>query len=240
MIRLLSTYTQKALPLLGCALIGCTNGAADEDPAVLSSENALAAEVVASTSDTAPTATVKQGKLQGKLVNTTREFLGIPYAKAPIGALRFAPPQAAPGWSGTRSAVAMGPSCPQPAGALAAPGPQSEDCLTLNVYAPNAGAKLPVMVFVHGGAFVGGGSIQYDAQRLSEQGKVIVVTFNYRLGALGLFAHPALDAVRGTAPSGNDALRDQQLALAWVKANIESFKGDPANVTLFGESAGSL
>jgi len=189
------------------------------------------------------TVDVEQGRLRGKLVGRTREFLGIPYAQPPVGALRFAPPVPAHSWNGTRQALEFGPACPQPAGSLSAPGPQSEDCLTLNVFTPRTiGAQpRPVMVFIHGGAFVAGASSVYDAQKLSETGDVVVVTLNYRLGALGLLALPALDAARNPAtPSGNDALRDQQLALAWVRANIDAFGGDAAKVTLFGESAGSL
>lgn len=228
----------RALPILGGALVGCADaGDAAELVDVTSVEQSIEATTTATTG---PTVTVKNGKLVGKLAGTTREFLGIPYAQPPIGALRFAAPKAALNWTGTKTATAFGPSCVQAPGALAAPGPQSEDCLTLNVYAPTTGLKLPVMVFIHGGAFVAGGSVQYDAQRLSEEGKVVVVTLNYRLGALGLLSHPALDATRGTAPSGNDTFRDQQLALNWVKTNIAAFNGDAANVTLFGESAGSM
>src|SRR5690606_824688 len=98
----------------------------------------------------------------------------------------------------------------------------------------------PVMVWVHGGALVAGGSEQYDGARLAREHGVVIVTLNYRLGALGLLAHPGLDAQRGAVPSGNDAFRDQQLALRWVKDNIAAFQGDPSNVTLFGESAGSM
>jgi para-nitrobenzyl esterase len=188
----------------------------------------------------APLATVREGKLQGKLVNTTRVFLNVPYAKPPVGELRFAAPQPAAPWAGIRQATAFGPSCPQPASALGTPGPQSEDCLSLNVFTPKSGSKHPVMVFIPGGAFVVGGSASYDGQKLSESAKAIVVTLNYRLGALGLLSHPALDAQRGSAPSGNDAIRDQQLALTWIKNNIGAFGGDASNVTLMGESAGSM
>ena len=123
--------------------------------------------------------------------------------------------------------------------AAAAPGPQSEDCLSLNVYAPQAGERLPVIVWIHGGAFVAGGSNQYDGTRLAGEGPVVVVTLNYRLGALGFLAHAGLDETREGEPSGNDAIRDQQLALQWVQRNIDAFGGDPDNVTLVGESAGS-
>jgi para-nitrobenzyl esterase len=228
-----------ALPLLIASFaFGCADF--EEDTELGDVGSALEGDTAVISGGAAPTVSVKQGKLQGSLVGSTRQFLGIPYAKPPLGTLRFAAPQPAPGWSGTRVATQFGPSCVQPASSLSAPGPQSEDCLTLNVYAPSSGGKLPVMVFIHGGAFVAGGSSQYDARRLSEEGKVVVVTINYRLGALGLLSHAALDAQRGNAPSGNDSFRDQQLALNWVKSNVAAFGGEPANLTLFGESAGSL
>jgi para-nitrobenzyl esterase len=180
-----------------------------------------------------------EGEIHGKLVGNTREFLGIPYAEAPVGDLRFAPPVPVANWDGVRDATAFGPSCPQNPGGLAAPGPQSEDCLLLNVFAPQGNkSKLPVMVFIHGGAFVAGGSVSYDGRKLSEEGQVVVVTINYRLGALGLLSHPALDAEEG-AVSGNNMFRDQQLALEWVRKNIKRFGGEAHAVTLFGESAGA-
>ena len=181
------------------------------------------------------------GALRGKLVGSTRAFLGIPYAVPPVGERRFMPPEPVIPWSGVRDATALGPACPQPPGAVAAAPPYSEDCLTLNVFTPAAGGtKRPVMVWTHGGAYVSGGSSQYNATRLSEEGGVVVVTFNYRLGALGFFSLPELDATRPDAPSGNDALRDQQLVLRWVQDNIAVFDGDPDAVTLFGESAGAV
>lgn len=176
-----------------------------------------------------------RGVWAGNVKGGTRAFLGIPYAQAPVGALRFVAPQPVQRWKGLLKAEAHGPSCVQRSGALSAPGEQSEDCLSLNVYAPTRIPKggAPVMVFIHGGAFIAGGSSQYDGQRLSKEGDVIVVTLNYRLGALGFFKHPAI------AGSGNAALADQQLALRWVKDNIKAFGGNPENITLFGESAGS-
>lgn len=165
----------------------------------------------------------------------TRTFLGIPYAQPPVGEQRFAAPLPVQHWSGVLAAEQFGPSCVQRPGALAASGEQSEDCLSLNVYTParvpRGGA--PVMVFIHGGAFIAGGSNQYDGTRLSQEGNAVVVTLNYRLGALGFLRHPALPG------SGNAALEDQQLALHWVKENIAAFGGDPDNITLFGESAGA-
>jgi para-nitrobenzyl esterase len=182
-----------------------------------------------------------QGLIQGLLANNgTRIFLGIPYAEPPVGALRFRPSQPARPWGLTRLADTFGPACPQPRGGLSAEGPQSEDCLYLNVYAANRTANAPVLVFIHGGGFVTGAGSQFDGQLLAESGQAIVVTINYRLGALGLLTLPALDAERGGIQSGNDAFRDQQLALTWVKNNIRAFGGDPENVTVFGESAGAV
>ncbi|MEL0169568.1 MAG: carboxylesterase family protein [Pseudomonadaceae bacterium] len=162
-----------------------------------------------------------------------RVFRGIPYAAPPVGALRFAPPQPpATRDDPLRLSNEFGNSCPQSdltTGAALG----NEDCLYLNVYAPTDAEDLPVMVWIHGGAFVfGNGGGEYDPTRLVEQ-DVIVVTLNYRLGNLGFLAHPSLES-----DAGNFALMDQQLAMAWVKDNIAAFGGDPDNVTLFGESAG--
>lgn len=180
------------------------------------------------------------GKLEGKQVGATREFLGIPYAKPPVGDLRFAPPQPIAAWSETRQATDFGASCPQASGTLSSMKASNEDCLFLNVYTPEHVEKaLPVMVFIHGGAFTSGGSDQYDGQSLSEAGPVVLVTLNYRLGALGFVALPALDDTRSGAPSGADGIRDQQLALKFVHEHIAAFGGDASNVTVFGESAGS-
>jgi para-nitrobenzyl esterase len=182
---------------------------------------------------------LRGGTLQGKLEDRSRVFLGIPYAKPPLGPLRFAPPEPAPAWQGTRMAIAYGPSCPQPAGGVK--GALDEDCLTLNVTTPldpPAGGA-PVMVFFHGGGFGTGGGAGYPAQWLSEPAGTLIVTLNYRLGALGFLAHPELDAVL-SVPSGNMGLRDQQLALRWVQENIAVFGGNPDKVTVFGESAGAL
>lgn len=173
--------------------------------------------------------------------NGPREFLGIPYAQAPTGNLRFTPPQAA-SWEGSIDTQAFGPSCVQNPGALSAAGELSEDCLSLNVFTPalDDGEKdIPVMVWIHGGAFIAGGSNQYDAINLAKDKNVIVVTMNYRLGALGFFSHPDIDTELGEE-QGNLGLQDQQLALKWVNENIEAFGGDINNVTLFGESAGAM
>ncbi|MET0385133.1 MAG: carboxylesterase family protein [Polyangiales bacterium] len=187
-------------------------------------------------------ATIESGRIRGKQVGESKQFLGIPYAKAPTGPLRFLPPVKPDAWSDTIDTLEYGPSCPQAASSLGAPGAQSEDCLSLNVFAPATdAANLPVLVWIHGGAYVSGGSSTptYDGARLATGGPAVVVTLNYRLGALGFLSHPALDAARSGVPSGNDAIRDQQLALTWVKNNITNFGGNASNITVFGESAGS-
>ncbi len=190
-----------------------------------------------------PQATIAQGALSGVTEGATSVFKGIPFAAPPVGALRWRAPQPASGWSGVRDASAFGPICPQ----AKLPGrlvlPQSEDCLTLNVWTPGGAptAKLPVMVWIYGGSFVNGGSAFpiYDGVELAQRG-VVVVTLNYRLGWLGTFNQPALAAANASEPTGNFGLLDQIAALAWVQKNIAAFGGDPANVTIFGESAGGM
>jgi para-nitrobenzyl esterase len=186
-------------------------------------------------------ATVAQGGLNGKVAGATCEYLGIPYAQPPTNELRFMPPQPAAGWSAPRDATMYGASCLQAGSALGSVGTTNEDCLFVNVFTPKAAPTqpLPVMVFIYGGAFTSGSSSLYDGQSLSEKGPVVLVTLNYRLGALGFLALPELDSQRPGAPSGSDGIRDQQLALKWVQENIATFHGDPTNVTVFGESAGS-
>jgi para-nitrobenzyl esterase len=189
-------------------------------------------------------ATVSQGAMNGKKSGSTCEYLGIPYAKPPVGDLRWMPPEAAGAFATTPlDATAFGASCPQATSTLSVGiGTTNEDCLYLNVFTPqNAPAgPLPVMVFIYGGAFTSGSSTLYNGVPLSEKGPVVVVTLNYRLGALGFLALPELDATRNGKPSGSDGIRDQQLALQWVQDNVSVFHGDPTNVTVFGESAGSL
>jgi carboxylesterase type B len=173
-------------------------------------------------------------------------YRGIPYAAAPLGHLRFRPPQPAPAWSGVRDASAFGPVAPQPPSGIGSyfpgdPAEQAEDCLLCNVWTPAPGrGPLPVMVYVHGGAFSNGSgsSVMYRGERLASRG-VVVVTFNYRLGALGFLAHPAL-ADGESGGFGNWGLCDQLAALRWVRDNIGAFGGDPSNVTVFGESAGAM
>ncbi len=162
-------------------------------------------------------------------------FLGIPYAAAPVGDQRWRPPQPVESWSDVRDAKAFGAYC---AAAKSTNGPrsESEDCLFINVWRPtktSQDARLPVYVFIHGGGFINGSSNQADMTEIVEKTGVIGVSFNYRLGALGFFSHPAI-----TQDSGDFGLMDQQAALHWVHENIAEFGGDPARVTLGGELAG--
>jgi para-nitrobenzyl esterase len=178
--------------------------------------------------------------VHGAYEGTVRTFLGIPYAQPPVGDLRWRTPQPVTFWKDTLEAVQIANQCPQ---LLSYAGPSyDEDCLYLNVWAPKHAKQLPVMVWLHGGAFIfgSGGDKYYDSTNLAEHG-VVVVTLNYRLGALGFLSHPALDTEDPMFPtSGNYGLEDQRFALQWVQRNIAAFGGDPANVTLFGESAGGF
>ena len=181
------------------------------------------------------------GAVRGKTTGTTDEFLGLPYAAPPVGPLRWQPPQPAASWQGVREATRFAPHCAQPASAFGVAS-TSEDCLYLNVFTPaeigRDGHALPVVVWIHGGAFNWGESDDYDPTALVRQG-VIVVTVNYRLGALGFLATPAIAQSQG-GTAGDYGLMDQQAALRWVQANITGFGGDRDNVTVDGESSGGL
>jgi para-nitrobenzyl esterase len=192
----------------------------------------------------APVATAN-GPVEGVARNGVEQFLGIPFAAPPVGPLRWKPPQPVKPWTAIRSAKAFGPTCAQVTtlGPFAGPPNSNEDCLYLNVFTPDVplkgkpGAKLPVLVWIHGGGYFDGASNDYDASRLAAQGKLVVVTINYRLNLFGFLSHPALD--NQGAPFGNYGLMDMQAALQWVRANIASFGGDAQNVTLGGQSAGA-
>lgn len=191
----------------------------------------------------APTAKVDTGQIAGVAQGDVTTFKGIPYAAPPVGPLRWRPPAPAIKWDGVRDASRYGNACPQPAGrteAWAQVGPTSEDCLFLNVWRPTRKGKYPVMVFIHGGGFTYGsaGVPLYDGAKLAERG-VVIVSLNYRMGLLGFFAHPALTSENPDGRLGNYGIMDQVAALQWVQRNIAAFDGDPANVTLFGESAGA-
>ena len=179
------------------------------------------------------------GTVHGVVESDHRLFAGIPYAAPPVGPLRFQPPAPATAWKGVRDASKPGPRCIQDPGGDLEFGRQSdEDCLTLNVWTPVAtGAPKPVMVWIHGGSFTGGSGKTYDGKWLVSRGDIIVVTINYRLGTLGFLAHPALGP---PGDVGNYGLEDQQAALRWVRDNIANFGGDPAKVTLAGQSAGGM
>lgn len=190
------------------------------------------------------------GDVQGVHEDGLWVFRGIPFGADPGGPRRFADPEPPAPWQGVRRADAFGPIAPQtaPPPAMRIPGDPiewSEDCLSLNVWTPGLDdRRRPVMVWVHGGGFTSGSgsSVLYRGDRLAARGDVVVVTINYRLGALGFLAHPELVAVAGADRSGcgNWGLKDQVLALRWVRDHIGEFGGDPANVTAFGESAGSM
>ncbi|WP_344917931.1 carboxylesterase/lipase family protein [Streptosporangium oxazolinicum] len=198
------------------------------------------------TSPTSPTSLAGTGRgttvrtdagwVRGVEAGDRRLFQGIPYAAPPVGELRWRSPQAVAPWQGVRDATAPGSRCAQNTDDWGLPASAAEDCLYLNVTTPtrDGGNRLrPVVVWLHGGSFTKGAGSDYDAGRLAVRGDVVVVTVNYRLGMLGFFGHPAFE------DSGAFGIEDQQAALRWVRRNAAAFGGDPRNVTLAGESAGS-
>jgi para-nitrobenzyl esterase len=233
--------------ILGCALSACSSssgspaspGGAGDGGGVSDAGSAEGGAVV----------TISGGAVQGHADGQTVAFLGIPYAKPPTESLRWAPPQAPAPWTGVLDASHYGNRCAQNANAtLQTAASVQEDCLYLNVWTPNpAATKLPVMVWFHGGGNTGGSASDpvpfadagyfYSGASLASDGTV-VVTLNYRLGVFGFFAYPGLVAEGSKA--GNQGLWDQRFALQWVQENIAKFGGDPGNVTIFGESAGSF
>lgn len=183
-----------------------------------------------------PKVQTSQGEISGKLVNGVRAYLGIPYAAPPVGELRWQSPQPPASWSGTRDGRVFSDRCAQPASFLS-PKSANEDCLYLNVHVPDniGNGKLPVMVWIHGGAFLSGSAADYDMTKLANKAHAVVVSINYRLGAFGFFRAPELAAQHR---SSNLGLQDQQAALRWVQSQIGRFGGDAPRVTLFGHSAG--
>lgn len=179
-----------------------------------------------------------QGPVSGKLISGVRAYLGIPYAAPPVGELRWQPPQPPARWSGTRDGSAFGDRCAQPLSPLS-PESANEDCLFLNVHVPDGigREKLPVMVWIHGGAFLSGSAAEYDMTKLAQKARAVVVSINYRLGAFGFLRQPELVAQN---TSSNLGLQDQQAALRWVESQIGRFGGDASRVTIFGHSAGSV
>ena len=196
-----------------------------------------------SSSGGAPIVRIEGGLVRGVAVPGGGDaFVGLPYAAPPVGNLRWRPPQAPAGWRGVRDATQFAPSCPQAPSLFAPPPPFSEDCLYLNVYTPtfrhDHRSNRPVLVWIHGGGFTEDAGRNYDGSKLAADGAV-VVTINYRLGALGFLAHPALASQPG-GPAGNYGLMDQQAALRWVRHNIGAFGGNPDDVTIAGQSAGGV
>jgi para-nitrobenzyl esterase len=229
-----------ALAALVAVALGSTVHAAAPEPSRLSEV------VVADYRKPAPTVTLDSGQVAGEWRNGVFAYKGVPFAAPPVGALRWKPPQPPAPWSGVRDADTYGPACPQAVDPGGRPngggyaGPISEDCLNLNVFTPVHAQKAPVMVWIFGGGNTAGANsiAPNDGTAFARDG-VILVSVNYRLGALGFFAHPALTREAGTtAPLGSYGTMDQIAALKWVRRNIKAFGGDPDNVTIFGESAG--
>jgi para-nitrobenzyl esterase len=238
------------LPMLLCAAVACQDSNTASNNAATSS-GTLPASAAGGAAPAQPAADglvhLASGDVQGDVVDGARRYLKIPYAKPPVGALRWAAPQKPDAWTAVRHETAFTQACSQnmSSGSMAS---LNEDCLYLNVWQPLAAATAaPVMVWIHGGGNFAGGTDDkvptstdqywFDGHMLAERYGLIVVTLNYRLGPLGFFAHPDLAAEGSNV--GNQGLLDQNMALHWVHDNIAAFGGDASNVTIFGESAGS-
>jgi para-nitrobenzyl esterase len=205
----------------------------------------LALAAVLSATDSGPVVRVTGGKVRGAMLEKgAAVFKGIPYAQPPVGELRWREPIPVKAWTGVREVTAFGPVCAQRPGIIPNAAEISrEDCLYLNVWTSEwpSGSRRPVMIWIPGGGNSAGGSSSegYDGEPLAKRG-IVLVTINYRLGSFGFFAHPALTNESPHHASGNQGILDQIAALKWVRDNIAGFGGDPNNVTIFGESAGSL
>ncbi|WP_082733571.1 carboxylesterase/lipase family protein [Sphingobium sp. CCH11-B1] len=210
-------YGSKAL-LLACLLLATSTGS-----------------VLAQTAT--PPLKVSGGAIVGTRQADVDEYLGVPFAAPPVGALRWRPPQPVSPWTGLRETRSFSPACAQNVSWVSIP--KSEDCLYLNVWAPHEAKDLPVIVWIHGGAMKGGTPTQPNQHgaNLAKRG-AIVVSLNYRVGLFGFFAHPALSRESPDSVSGNQGIHDQIAALRWVKANIAAFGGDPGRVTIMGSSSG--
>ena len=186
---------------------------------------------------------VASGRIAGTSEAGVAAWLGVPFAAPPVGSLRWRPPQPVASWSGVRQAMVFAPACMQTGVSMPgeAPPVTSEDCLYLNVWAPERADKLPVIVWIHGGGWANGATAMplYSGANLARRG-VVFVSIAYRLGPMGFLAHPELSAESGAATSGNYGLMDQVAALKWVQANIATFGGDPTRVTIAGQSAGAM
>jgi para-nitrobenzyl esterase len=200
--------------------------------------------VAAATATKVPTARTDSGVVSGVVADGIASWKGVPYAAPPVGDLRWRAPQPPAPWTGVRAATDYAHDCmqlPFPSDAAPLGTPPAEDCLYVNVWAPEkpTAPKLPVMIWIHGGGFVNGGSSPavYDGSAFARRG-VVFVSLNHRLGRFGFFAHPALTKETPGGPLGNYGYLDQIAALKWVQKNVAAFGGDPGNVTVFGESAG--
>lgn len=222
----------------GGAQGGGAGGGSEVDAGMGGGSTGGGAEACPAASTEAGVIPTSSGTMRGLKQGDVYRFLGIPFAKPPTGALRWRPPEPAACVPGVRDASAFGPSCPQVQGDGGYVG--NEDCLTLNVFAKAGLASAPVLFWIHGGGNTNGASsfAYYDGQQLAARKDVVVVTTNYRLGALGFFTHAQLNAESDAGVSGNYGILDQQAALRWVRDNARAFGGDPAKVMVFGESAG--
>ncbi len=224
-----------------CLVTGCSDDTTEsKTDSGVSTDAGGDSGVKADASTAADEVITDKGKIKGSVKTGYREFLGIPYARAPKGKLRWTKPEPPDAWTKTLVTTKFGNQCPQIALVGAGSGsPMDEDCLFVNVWTPHPALTkaAPVMVWIHGGAFVTGSAdlATYNGAKIAAKTNTVVVSLNYRLGPLGFLAHPSLGE-----GAGNFGMLDQQAALRWVQKNIAAFGGDPKNVTIFGESAGSV